>query len=228
MSKAALWPAAVVAALAVVAAPADGARGTALTGSVDVTCSIDPCRGAGWTCDGPVALDSVTVNVDTPKDPDGRPINGVALNAGCTGTIGVLVVRTVSSDGLRISDGARDVAVLAGSVTCSGRDGTVHQDGIQVGGGTRVSLYGLVVSCPTANNAQLFVDGKRPKPMDVVCFGCEFRPDPTHIHSVTIGNSLRSGAVDSLVCPGSSPSWVFHDTHATQPVNLRNVFPPSC
>jgi hypothetical protein len=218
----------VVAAAGALAAPIDGSL---TTGSVAIRCSAGECgRFTGWTCDGPVDLASLTVVVDVPAGAKGKARDAVYLGRGCTGRIRELVVRTSGGDGIKIA-GAHDLEIDGGSVRCDGRWRNVHQDGIQVMGGRRITFAGLDVACTTANDAQLRIAqaGRMIEPpQDVVCTGCTFRPGPRAFHDVTIGVSARSGAARSVVCPALSPRLVYDTRRATNPVDDGNVFPASC
>jgi hypothetical protein len=200
---------------------------TTLTGSVNVTCSLGQCGNFfGWDCTQPVSLDSVTVNMD-----DGSTKKAIKLDAGCTGSIGKIVVNTNGSDGVDVAQGAHDLVIGGGSINCTGRSGSVHQDGVQAVGGANVTFDNLYIACTTANDAQFRVveaGNSTQPPSAIVCNGCQMHPGSTAYHDVTIGTSIDSGVENSLVCPSISPNLTFDTTNATNPVNLNNTFPASC
>jgi hypothetical protein len=207
-----------------------------LTGSISVTCSLGQCdsNDTGWACRSPVDLDSVKINVDVPRGSSGRAIDALHLASGCTGRIGKVTITTISGDGIKVGDGAHDLVVGGGSITCNGHPNGKHQDGIQAMGGSHITFAGLTVNCASANNAQFFVSWNaqdptpHPYPSDILFVHGVIHPDPTHYHGVTLAVSNRSGVIDSVICPSSSPSLTYQDDDATDPVNLNNTFPASC
>ena len=144
--------------------------------------------GVPYTCTGPV--DNVRV-VGT-----GTSITAlVNLDAGCTGTISVDV--TISApgggDGVKVQAGAHDLVVGPSRVTCEpGVPAGMHQDGVQVQGGSNVTFKGLVVDCPSSPGAAAFyIDGKDFKGINnVTCDGCDL------LHMVV-------GALFTAPAPGS-------------------------
>ena len=99
-----------------------------------------------WTCRGPVDLDSVSVTM-TAAVSSRRGADAVHLEPGCTGHIGRLEILTSLADGVKVAEGVHDLAVDAGSVRCDGKVADVHQDGMQVMGGARITLRGLRIDC---------------------------------------------------------------------------------
>ncbi len=225
----------VLALLAVLTFGATASAGTTAssiaTGSVSVTCSLNQCGNFyGWTCDGAVDLDSVTVTMDVPTGKNGKARDAVYLGPGCTGRIGKVTISTNGGDGIKVAEGASNVAVGGGTVSCNGRINDVHQDGIQVMGGSRITFTGVAVACPTANNTQFFVNmaGSSTVPPDqILCVGCSFLPGGSY-HDVTIGVSTNSGVISSTICPSALPQLTFDTTQATSPVNVNNGFPAAC
>jgi hypothetical protein len=194
--------------------------GPPLTGSITLTDQT-------FLCYGPLNLKSLQVTIDARS----RTSAAVKLEKGCTGTIGSLVVHQSLGDGVDIG-GASQLTIGGGSITCDGHSPGAHQDGIQVMSGSYVDFEKIYVACTSATNAQLYINEGREAsapPDHIYCNGCQFHPDPTHYHSVTIGASVDSGTIDSLVCPGSAPGMVYAvSPDAVDPVNLRNTFPASC
>jgi len=224
---------ALLAAVVIASASAGGALTPAtFTGSISVTCSLGQCGNFyGWTCDRPVALDSLTVNLDVPGGLKSKARDAVYLGPGCTGTIGTISVVTTGGDGIKVAEGAHDLTIGSGTVSCTSSFADVHQDGVQVMGGSHITFTNLVVACTSANSDQFRVvmAGSSTVPPDsIVCEACEFHPGPTAYHDVTIGASTNSGVADSLVCPSVSPNLVFNAGGATSPVNRNNRFPSAC
>src|SRR5438128_1814647 len=97
-------------------------------------------RAFVMACGATCATNGVTCASGLSKD-------AVHLDSGCSGNM-TLHVTTGSDDGIKVHEGAHDLTVN-GSVTCNGRDGTVHQDGIQAMGGQRVTFNIFVVAWAT-------------------------------------------------------------------------------
>jgi hypothetical protein len=159
-----------------------------------------------WTCDGPVKLDSVTVTIDASSSAR----DAVHLRPGCTGTIGRLVVTQSIGDGVKVAEGVHDLTIGGGSVRCLAKGPDLHQDGIQVMGGSHITFRGLTVDCGRAGerliNSNLFIRqaGKSVNPpTDVVCVDCAFGGGAAH--TVNIQASLRSGVEDSTICTAKYP-----------------------
>ncbi len=178
-----------------------------LTGTITKSgtgCANNVC----WTCKQPVNLRSVTVTVDSPTD----RVDAVKFASGCTGLIRRLTVRTNSGDGIKASAGAHDLKILAGSVTCTGKAPTVHQDGIQVLGGDRILFRGMTVRCPLIaphkgdlNHSAFFVNGRPPPTGIVFEYGLLGSTGTT----VAIGTSDGSGVRNSTICPSTTVKTPF-------------------
>ena len=116
--------------------------------------------------------------MDVPIGKNGKARDAVYLGPGCTGRIGKVTISTNGGDGIKVAEGASNVAVGGGTITCTGRINDVHQDGIQVMGGSRITFTGVNVSCPTANNTQMFVNmaGTSTMPPDqILCVSARSR-----------------------------------------------------
>lgn len=228
--------AAVVAAAAFVVSSVGGGP---LKGTIDVTWSKGQCgSGACWTCKGRVDLDKVTVRVDAR---DSR-VDAVKLAKGCTGEIRGLYVATISGDGVKVAEGAHDLVVTGGSILCSGRVGAVHQDGIQVLGGARITFRMMFVRCPIAkpkkgdlSHSAFFVStaGTSKTTTSAVVFEDGFLGSAGT--TVDVATSDASGVRRSTVCPSTTigkavyvPVLPHKMPTATRVVNVGNVFPPSC
>lgn len=196
-----------------VAAAAASAVLTAATGSTPMTGAVSQTDKT-WFCQGPVNLSSVTVTIRNAQT------DAVHLAAGCTGTIGKLTVVQYHGDGVKVAPGAHDLTVGGGSIRCYAHDPGKHQDGIQAMGGQRVTFVGLDDQCLSANNSALFVTegpNGRELPTDIVCRGCYLAGGG---YPVRIAVSLRSGIVNSRVCPGTFGTVRISPGEAQSPVDV--------
>jgi hypothetical protein len=177
-----------------------------------------------WGCRTAVDYDLVRVTVTS----DG---NAVDLFAGCTGRIGRLeIIQHGSGDGMKIQPfGAHDLTIGGGFVYCDSPPGANHIDGMQAGGGDRVTFIGVRFFCGvhtssgSGGNSQFYLDGwNGDHAKDVVCIGCTFGPNLSSTLYIGV-NSERSGARNSIVCQG-----VYFDirSESTSPVNSGNVVVP--
>jgi hypothetical protein len=158
-----------------------------------------------WVCDGPVNINVLRVTMNDTGGFDKRNKDAVHLEAGCTGTIRRVIVTQYVGDGIKGAEGAHDLTIDSGSIRCLAKAPTLHQDGIQVMGGERITFHGLAVDCGRPGekliNSNLFIrQGGRSTvpPTDVVCVGCTFGGYAAH--TVSIQNSIRSGVQDSSIC----------------------------
>ena len=183
-----------------------------------------------WTCKGAVDLDSVTVTM-TPASA-AKKADAIHLENGCTGRIGRIAVTTSIADGVKVAQGVHDLAIGGGIVRCLAKLPVLHQDGIQVMGGSDITITGLIVDCGRPQddliNSNLFVNmagNSTQPPADVVCDACAF--GAAAAHTVSIQDSVRSGVSDSTICPAKfTRQTVSIGTDAVDPVNLRNRVGP--
>jgi hypothetical protein len=168
-----------------------------------------------WVCDGPVNLASVTVRMTPAYTGGRRGGDAVHLESGCTGRIGKLTVTTSIADGVKVADGAHDLTIGGGSIRCLAKLPVMHQDGIQVMGGDRITFRNLRVDCGRWDqkliNSNLFIreaGRSTSPPTDVLCVGCYL--GPAAAHTVTIRRSIRSGVVDSTLCTAKYPRLTLH------------------
>ena len=183
-----------------------------------------------WVCKGPVDLDSVTVTM-TPASAATKA-DAIHLASGCTGRIGRLEVTTSIADGVKVAQGVHDLTVGGGRIRCLAKLPVLHQDGIQVMGGSKITITGLIVDCGRPQddliNSNLFVNkagNSTEPPADVVCDSCEF--GGAAAHTVSIQDSVRAGVVDSTICPAKFARQTLSiGTAAVDPVNVRNRVGP--
>jgi hypothetical protein len=182
-----------------------------------------------WKCNGPQDHSIVIVQdpVNVKKDPPEPYSAAVNLQDGCTGTIAALIVMGNQRDGIKVGGTARNVEILSGYVGCGPRAGTVHQDGVQAGGGTSVHFHNLHVDCPQSNNAGMFVNqtngGSGIRPTDITCTDCDLL---SANNALNVGeDSIDSGARYSILrkgTGGSAPATCKRVNGAT-PVDADNV-----
>ena len=183
-----------------------------------------------WVCKGPVDLDSVTVTM-TPASAATKA-DAINLASGCTGRIGRLEVTTSIADGVKVAQGAHDLTIGGGRIRCLAKLPVLHQDGIQVMGGSKITITGLIVDCGRPQddliNSNLFLNmagSSTQPPADVVCDSCVF--GGAAAHTVSIQNSVRSGVFDSTICPAKFARQTLSiGTAAVDPVNVGNRVGP--
>jgi hypothetical protein len=159
-----------------------------------------------WTCTRRVDLASVTVTMTPAAGATRKHADAIHLRPGCTGRIGRVEVTQSAGDGIKIAEGVHDLEIDGGSVRCLAKAPGLHQDGVQVLGGERITFRNLRIDCGRAGerliNSNLFINqagrSKHP-PTDVVCDHCSFGGGAAH--TVNIQNSVRSGITDSTFCP---------------------------
>ena len=157
--------------------------------------------------------------------------DGFHTGDNCTGRIDRIEIDISSGDGVKVGQGAHDLVIGGGFVRCNGNYGDVHQDGIQVMGGTRVTFQNLTVNCTTGTNSAMYINegaGGNGRPTDVVCDGCTLMRGTDRNRALRIGDSLRSGARNSIIawcgdgpsCGGGEAIWF--SGAETDPVNQNN------
>ena len=202
-------------------APVDRGGHGVLTGSIAQTDQT-------WTCRGPVDLESVSVTM-TSALTSRRGGDAVHLEPGCTGRIGRLDVVTSVADGVKVAEGVHDLGIGGGSVRCAGKVADVHQDGVQVMGGARITLRGLRIDCGRPRdaliNSNLFIKRSGSSvdpPTDVVCVDCFLGGSAAH--TASIQESVRSGLVDSHLCAAKySQLTLAIGPNAVDPVDVGNA-----
>jgi hypothetical protein len=163
-----------------------------------------------WTCTSKVDLDLVKVTMTRAVYGDRRLEDAVHLQPGCTGRIGRLEIVQYAADGVKVAGGVHDLTVGGGSIRCLAKAPMLHQDGIQVMGGTRITFRGLSIDCGRSSsrliNSNLFIKqaGKAADPpTDVVCDDCSF--GGWAAHTVSVQTSVRSGITNSTLCLARFP-----------------------
>jgi hypothetical protein len=186
------------------------------TGPVDTTQRTGSIRlvDQAWTCRGRVDLDLVKVEIKTVED------DAIYLRQGCTGRIGRIEVDTWRGDGVKVNvpePVAHDLVVEGGYIRCHDQGSGGHQDGIQVMGGERITFEGLEINCNSDPNAQFYVSALAPgMPTDVVCDGCFLGSGAAQ--TLFVDESVRSGARNTLICPGRFRALRIDESLAQEPV----------
>jgi hypothetical protein len=163
---------------------------------IDLASGTVELNDQGWYCSGKVDMDRVAVTIESVD------IDAIHLGRGCTGTIREIEVVQHQVDGVKVSEGAHDLVVEKGVITCVEQKPGSHQDGVQVMGGARITFRELNIDCPTRSSGffvRLGGRGSEP-PTDVVCEECEILGGG---YSVRVNESVRSGVRNSTVCEGS-------------------------
>jgi hypothetical protein len=143
-------------------------------------------QNSTWSCDQSVNLTSVTI-----MNPTG---DAVLIKAGCTGYIGMITVVDNSGDPIHIGN-AQNLEIGNVNLTCNGHNSTVHQDGIQVMGGTNIRIDSGYVGCYSANDSQMMIHGGTGGsiPTNVIINGVTVDPRGAGAYGVTNGKSKKSG-----------------------------------
>ena len=173
-----------------------------------------------WTCTGPVNIPLVRVTMRAGAD-------AIHLREDCSGRIGRIEVDTWTLDGMKVNapaPAAHDLVIEGGYIRCHDSEPNAHQDGIQAMGGSRIRFVGLELNCNSGPNAQLFIAAANGgRPTDIVCEGCFLGSGAGS--SLFIATSTRSGARNTLICPGRfSPIRI---QGADEPVNTANTVLPA-
>jgi hypothetical protein len=182
-----------------------------------------------WTCSSKVDLDLVDVRITRSAIGDRRNEDAVHLRPGCSGRIGRLSVTEWAGDGVKVAEGAHDLTVESGSIRCLGKAPTLHQDGVQVLGGSQIRFQNLSIDCGRRNsrlvNSNFFVKkaGKsKLPPRDVVCDKCTL--GAWAAHTVSVQHSVRSGVTDSTICIARFPQLTMTvGQGAVDPVRGQNT-----
>src|SRR5262245_22391596 len=175
-----------------------------------------------WKCASQVNMDSVSVTMTS-----GNKV-AIVMTSGCTGTIKNIRVTTNASDGIHVNMGAHDVTVGGGSIVCNGHAPGAHQDGIQAMAGSNVTFSKLTINCPTANNADLYVNWSGSKnttpPSNIICVGCYLYG--TQSSSAFVGaHSSQSGLKSSTICPSR---YFTYRKNSTSKLDVTKTYPKSC
>lgn len=190
-----------------------------LTGSITL---VDK----GWTCTGQVDLTSVSVTITKnfvgPLRGQGN-IDAVHFHSGCTGTIGKLTIVQYQGDGIKVGQGAHDLTIESGSVSCFDHAAGKHQDGVQVMGGRNIVFRNLTVQCQSANNAAFFVNegtSSSEVPTNIICDGCFLSGGGI---TVRIYHSVSSGVRNSTIVAGHLSPFHIDKSTAVDPINTNNA-----
>lgn len=182
--------------------------------------SVGNAQSSTFICSGPINTPVVEASY-------------VELNAGCTGYIGELRMSHVTGDGLKVknasTNAAHDIVIDGGYIECDFAPAGVHQDGVQVMGGARITFRNLsITGCRTDAFFVNKAGSGKTTPTDVVCESCYFGPGAAH--TVNIGTSVRSGVRDSVACQDTTRrnGNIEFGSGAVNPVNVNNTQPTNC
>lgn len=176
-----------------------------------------------WTCTGKVDLDLVKVTLRE----GAQAADAVYLRKDCSGLIRRIEIETWVADGVKINapaPAAHDLLIGGGYIRCYDHVDGAHQDGVQVLGGERITLRNVEINCNSNPNAQFFVSASSGgMPTDVVCDTCLLGSGAGS--TISIGESLRSGVRNSLVCRGRFRPVTLASS-AVEPVLTGNTILP--
>ena len=185
-----------------------------------------PVVGVPYTCNGPV--NGVRV-VGTGSD--SRAL--VNLAAGCTGTLSLDIhITSGGGDGVKVQPGAHDLTIGPSRIVCDRLDdGSFHQDGVQVQGGTNVTFSGLHVVCPYvsgAGAAAFYIDGKDFSGIsNVICDGCNL--EHMHYGALFTGPAPGSGVSNSIIHQGALTHGYFQKAgDLSGLLDFNNTLAPPC
>ena len=154
--------------------------------------------------------------------------DAIHLRENCSGRIGRIEVDTWTNDGLKVNapaPAAHDLTIEGGYIRCHDQAAGAHQDGIQAMGGARITFRNLELNCNSNPNAQIFINsanGGSPDRHRVRELPPRLRRRLVALHQP----SLRSGARNTLICPGRfSPIRI--ESGAQSPVNSGNTVLPA-
>ena len=157
-----------------------------------------------WTCTGPVDLDVVKITMTAASSGD-----AVYLRKDCSGLIRRIEIDTWVADGVKINapaPAAHDLLIGGGYIRCFDHVAGAHQDAVQALGGERITFRNVEINCNSLPNSQFLIGGSSAiQPTDVVCERCFLGAGAAS--TVGIGESVRSGVRNSLLCRGR-----FHDS----------------
>ncbi len=149
-------------------------------------------------------------------------VDAVRLASGCTGRIGRIEIDTWREDGIKVQnnspDAAHDLVIESGYVKCHDAATGAHQDGVQAMGGARLTFRNLSIDC--LGNSNFFVNragSGATRPADILCIGCLLGPRSST--TIRVNDAARSGARNSLLCPGRNMTEFWGDPSS---INLGN------
>ena len=174
---------------------------------------------------------------DNNRSGSANPADSIWLESGCTGdsdpsTIDLILnVRGdgagsgTADDAVTLKQGAHDIQIT-GRIDCGLRRNGMHQDGVQINGGTRVTFYDLRSGDPSTRKytchgagGLFYPSSTNGYPTDVVCVRCVM---VGFNQGLRVDDSLRSGARDSTFM-SRLPIVVNQNGDAESPVNVNNT-----
>jgi hypothetical protein len=190
-----------------------------------------------WVCPGPV---DITGTVQVTIDANGSG-DAVKLSNDCTGYINRIVVTQYQGDGMHITN-AHNLTIGSILIRCYGHAVGKHQDGVQVMGGSDVTINNADIGCYSANNSQVWINrgaggnGPGGVPTNIIFNGGHFQGyfnngqfGPGGSYGVSIGDSVGSGFRNAVICPNAHTARQLNImTSAASPVDVSNQMPSSC
>jgi hypothetical protein len=194
-----------------------------------------------WVCDRPLEeYGDLPIIVKSRIVDQPEPVEAVTLSGpDCTGDGNPETIDLVleingdggeigpTADAVKVKLGAHDIEI-EGYADCGEAPPGVHQNGIRVMLGYRITFVGFRIgdpdsgewTCAGASGALTIEERSEgdPEPVDVVCDGCELASGTRGLY---IGNSLRSGSRNSVLV---SPSDIFVGPGAEDPVTTGNTW----
>jgi len=190
-----------------------------------------------WVCPGPVDITgTVQVTIDQSGSGD-----AVKFANGCTGYINRIVVTQYQGDGIHVGN-AHNLTIGSVLIRCYGHAAGKHQDGVQVLGGSNVTIDNADIGCYSANNSQVWINngsggnGPGGVPTNIIFNGGHFQGyfnngqyGPGGAYGVSIGDSVGSGFRNAVICPNAHTGRQLNITpSASSPVDVSNQMPSSC
>jgi hypothetical protein len=185
--------------------------------SIHASSGIVAVANQQWRCNSTVDLSLVKATIWT------RDTDAVVLGNGCTGRMGRVEVDTWTADALKTVNSsvnaAHDLVIESGVAVCHDRVPGAHQDGWQSMGGARITVRNFVWACGDLDDpyglgvAQAVVISRAgasvTTPTDTVVEHSVLMPGAAH--TFAIGESLRSGIRNSVICPDRTGLVPFTD-----------------
>jgi hypothetical protein len=221
----------VLALLGIIATAVVSSSSATARASMSRTYSLGECATGAtapcWTCNSLVNFDSVDIVVDQ----NSFPIEAVRLAAGCTGYIGTLNVVTQAGDGVKVMNGAHDIVIGGGSISCGLPTGlnnaNTDQYGLRFFGGKRITVSGMFIKCnaKTASGQQASRGALFVNQVPTTNSGAPLANQPAHIeftegclssapNTITLGDSDWAGVAMTKIYdfqpgPGNGPTRYF-------------------
>lgn len=168
----------------------------------------------GWTCNSAVDLALVRITGSASSD-------AINMRSGCTGRIARLEVEGAFNDCIKINPPApapHDVIVESGYCRYTGGSGG-HFDGIQMGGGSDITLRDFVMDWGITGGGNIFIQSfNGGSPINFLCDYCAI--GPRHNNPIRTPFDASSGVRNSLACEPNSGRTIFSPGSADKGGNV--------